>query len=258
VIHIDPYLPVRTVPVLTNEDIATGLARPEIQQDGIWSPIKNVAYSTEYSLLPNERVREIGDRFSSRQGYTIVKEHFNGKQFTLVYMSDMIQESGTLGTIRVGAMFSNSYDRSISFRMQLMAIVEICTNGMTTNRFFPFYKFKHDSNLDNNLAELDNQIDVYTKPDGENMDRFKQFVTAIEPIYDMGVTKHSLSKLRKLLPPKRLTPNNFGKIMDNYLNRKDDSMWSLFNAGTDHYWHKKSDMNMNRQWVDAFLDIAKA
>ena len=139
-----------------------------------------------------------------------------------------------------------------------MAIVEICTNGMTTNRFFPFYKFKHDSNLHNNLAELDNQIDVYTKPDGENMDRFKQFVTAIEPIYDMGVTKHSLSELRKLLPPKRLTPNNFGKIMDNYLSRKDDSMWSLFNAGTDHYWHKKSDMNMNRQWVDAFLDIAKA
>ena len=137
-----------------------------------------------------------------------------------------------------------------------MAIVEICTNGMTTNRFFPFFKFKHDSNLDNNLNELDSQIDVYTDPNGDNIDRFKEFVTAIEPIYDMGVTKHSLSELRKLLPPKKLTPNNFGKIMDNYLSRKDDSM-SLFNAGTDHYWHKKSDMNMNRQWVDAFLDIAK-
>ena len=256
--HIDPYLPVRTVPVLASDDIATGLARPEIQKDGIWEPIKNIAFSTDYSLLPNERVREIGDRFADRQGYNIVKEHFTGKQFTLVYMSDLIKETGNLGTIRVGVMFGNSYDRSISFRMQLMAILEVCTNGMTTNRYFPFYKFKHTSSLESNLKELDNQIDVYTDPDGDNVDRFKEFVTSIEPIYDMGVTKQSLSELRKLLPPKRLTPNNFGKIMDNYLSRKDDSMWSLFNAGTDHYWHKKSDMNMNRQWVDAFLDIAKA
>ena len=46
--------------------------------------------------------------------------------------------------------------------------------------------------------------------------------------------------------------------MDTYLQRKDDSMWSLYNAGTEHYWHKKNDMNMNRQWVDAFVEIGKA
>ena len=74
----------------------------------------------------------------------------------------------------------------------------------------------------------------------------------------MEVTKDSLRNLRKILPPDRLTPNNFGKIMDTYLQRSDDSMWSLYNAGTDHYWHKRNDMNMNRQWVDAFLTIAKA
>jgi hypothetical protein len=35
-------------------------------------------------------------------------------------------------------------------------------------------------------------------------------------------------------------------------------MWELLNAGTEHYWHKKTDLNMNRQWVDAFIEIAKA
>jgi|14BtaG_2_1085337.scaffolds.fasta_scaffold55890_2 hypothetical protein len=257
-ISIEPYLPVRTVPVLTNEDIDTGLARPELQVDGLWEPIKSVAFSKEYNLLPNERVREIGDRFASRQGYERVKEHFNGKQFTLVYMSDDIETDGDLGTIRGGVMFNNSYDKSISFRVQFMAIVKICTNGMTTNKFFPFYKFKHNNAIESNIAELDKQIDAFTSADGDNVDRFKEFVTSIEPIYDMGVTKNSLRELRKVLPPNRLTPNNFGKIMDTYLQRKDDSMWSLFNAGTEHYWHGRNDMNMNRQWVDAFLEIAKA
>ena len=255
---IDPYLPVRTVPVLTNDDIDTGLARPELQKDGSWTPIKSVAFSKEYNLLSNEKVREIGDRFATRQGFEIVKEHFDGKKFTLVYMSDKIKEESSAGTQRAGLMFNNSYDGSVSFRMQMMAIVEICTNGQTTNKFFPFYKFKHTKSLEKNIGELDKQIDVFTDPKGDNADRFKDFVKSIEPIYDMGVNKDSLKNLRRLLPPNRLTPNNFGKIMDKYLERKDDSMWSLYNAGTEHYWHNKNDMNMNRQWVDAFLEVAKA
>ena len=257
-INIDPYLPVRTVPVLTAEDIDTGLARPELQKDGLWTPIKSVAFSKEYNLLPNEKVREIGDRFADRQGYDIVKEHFDGKKFTLVYMSDKIKAESSSGTQRAGIMFNNSYDKSVSFRMQFMAIVEICTNGQTTNRFFPFYKFKHTQALEKNIEELDGQIDSFTGTDSNNVDRFKEFVQAIDPIYDMEVTKDNLRGLRNILTPKRLTPNNFGKIMDTYLQRKDDSMWSLYNAGTEHYWHKKNDMNMNRQWVDAFLDLAKA
>jgi len=257
-ISIDPYLPVRTVPVLTQEDIDTGLARPELQKDGLWTPIKSVAFSKEYNLLSNERVREIGDRFATRQGFEIAKEHFDGKKFTLVYMSDKIKVDSIAGTQKAGVMFNNSYDSSVSFRMQMMAIVEICTNGQTTNKFFNYYKFKHTNSLEKNIGELDKQIDVFTDPKGDNVDRFKDFVTSIEPIYNMSVTKDTLGKLRHLLPPKRLTPNNFGKIVDTYLQRKDDSMWSLYNAGTEHYWHKKSDINMNRQWVDAFLEIAKS
>jgi len=256
---IDPYLPVRMEPIITEGDIDTGLIRPELQKDGVWTPIEKVAMANTYHLLSNERVREIGDRFATRQGYKIIKEHFNGKQFTLAYMSDKIKAESSAGVQRAGVLFNNSYDKSISFRMQFMSIVEVCTNGQTTNRFFDYERIKHNQSLEKNIEELDSQIDSFTNTDNnDNIDRFKEFVKAIDPIYNMEVTKDSLSNLRKILPPDKLTPNNFGKIMDTYLKRNDDSMWSLYNAGTEHYWHKRNDINMNRQWVNAFLDIAKA
>tara|TARA_R100001086_G_scaffold244261_2_gene173821 strand:- start:8132 stop:8902 length:771 start_codon:yes stop_codon:yes gene_type:complete len=256
---MDPYLPVRTVEILAGDEIQTGLARPELQVDGIWEPIKNVSFSKQYNLLPNERVREIGDRFAERNGYKLVKEHFTGRQFNVVYMSDSHKvDNKEIGTINKGAMFSNSYDKSISFRMQALALVEVCTNGMTSNKWFPFFKFNHNANLDDNLEKMEEQMDVYSGPNGTGVTKFNQFCDAILPVSKLKVNKENLTNIRNQIP--RMTPNNFGKIIDLYLKRNPvkDSMWELLNAGTEHYWHNKTDINMNRQWVDAFVDIAKS
>tara|TARA_R100001082_G_scaffold111226_1_gene94259 strand:+ start:3023 stop:3787 length:765 start_codon:yes stop_codon:yes gene_type:complete len=254
---MDPYLPVRVEEIKAGE-LETGLARPELQVDGIWEPIKGVSFSKQYNLLPNERVKEIGDRFAERNGYKLVKEHFTGRQFNVVYMSDVYKNDTEVGTINKGAMFSNSYDKSISFRMQAMALVEICTNGMTSNRWFPFFKFTHDANLDENLEKMENQMDKYSGPKGTGVSRFNEFCDAILPVSRLEVNKENLANVRNRLP--RMTANNFGKIMDLYLKRNPvkDSMWELLNAGTEHYWHNKTDLNMNRQWVDAFVEVGKA
>jgi len=253
---MDPYLPVRSKEVLSENKLPTGLARPEIQVDGIWEPIKNVAFSTQYNLLSNERVREIGDRFAHRMGYNRVKEHFNGKQFTLVYMSDGISEQTSAGEMKPGFMFNNSYDKSISFRMQTLCLVEVCTNGMTSNRWFDFFKFKHNANLDDNLEKMEVEMDDFADPMGGQLDKFREFCNAMLPVSQMEVNKSNLQSLRNHIP--RMTANNFGKIIDLYLKRNDDSMWSLLNAGTEHYWHNKTNLSMNRQWVDAFIDLAKS
>jgi len=251
---MDPYLPVRTVEVLAENEIPTGLLRPEIQVDGIWKPIEKVSFSTSYNLLTNERVREIGDRFANRNNYTRVKEYFNGKRFTLAYMSDVVKEETESGTIRPGIMFQNSYDKSHAFRVQALALVEVCKNGMTSNKWFDFHKFKHNGNLDENLEKMEEEMDHVASINGDTNDRFREFCNAMLPVSKMGVTKNNLSKLRNSTP--YLTANNFGKIMDLYLKRNNDSMWELLNAGTEHYWHNQSNLDSNRLWVDAFIGLA--
>jgi len=253
---MDPYLPVRTVVEPSESGLPTGIARPELQFDGIWKPIPKVSFSTDYNLLPNERVKEIGDRFAHRMGYNLVKEHFNGKQFTLVYMSDGITEQTSAGEMRPGFMFNNSYDKSMAFRMQILCLVEVCKNGMTSNRWFKFHKFTHNANLDDNLEKMEAEMDQFADPMGRELDKFREFCSAMLPVSQMEVNKFNLANLRNLIP--RMTANNFGKIMDLYLKRNDDSMWSLLNAGTEHYWHNKPNLNMNCQWVNAFIDIAKS
>ncbi len=145
---MDPFAEIEVTPLYSRDGMKSQgksvRIRDEDQEKG-WGEIGVV--SSNYLLVHNSQVKQAVDRVAERfqaSGWNNSKLFFDGKRFVYAITTDNISAEITTGDlIRFGLIGYNSYDGSRALSLGMYAEHLVCDNGMTSERYFSRFTFKH-------------------------------------------------------------------------------------------------------------------
>ena len=228
-----------------------------LEEDRDWAEVGVV--SDNYLLVPNKdmvnTVESILDE--SEYNFNEGKTFWNGKVFSRTYLTDDVQEEVTVGDpVRLGIQMWNSYDGSVGGALSPFVERLICNNGMTSKKIFSRHRFKHTEGNENWNEEFEKVLSTVN----DSRHQLVDFARQAAKLTDITVNVEHLQELRKN-HLNHVSDGPFGQIMHSFLTRdeyQDHKAWDLLNAGTDLFWHRKtqtvSDFNNNEAFVDGMLN----
>jgi len=150
----DPLSPVRLAPVAVRGTEVSQVAVEILDDAEDWRPI--AIHGEGYQLISNSIVQETAREIISMSPMTWKEEKtiWTGGYLSTLYRSDQIVEIPEVDdAVALGLRVTNSYDGSAKFRLDLMAFILSCLNGLMTPRYFKTYTLKHVSAQEFNLDE---------------------------------------------------------------------------------------------------------
>lgn len=257
----DPFMEVHKEPVYFND----GSQNPTVYGIRLGSQDKVLAgnVSADYLLVNNKDLVDICvNEVLNPSGISFEhhKRFFNNKgQFRDIYYADstieaIVPEVGDV--LRLVAEIQNSYNGTARAGIKFYFERLICKNGMTSNVFGFGHTFKHSLG---NIDWQDQIIQATSILRNQSEYKIEQFAQACGKL-QKSISNTEIKHIREQYLPK-LPTQQFGQLMDKYLEDGDFTAWGLMNAGTNVLWHANkltnANFSNNTMVVDGLLQYGK-
>lgn len=223
---------------LNGDEVDTGFDSI-LRTDG--DPESLAVVSRKYRQIPHTEVLDYFDRVTEGMGEREVVSHqfpLNGARFyakiRLPEQKFEFRAGGRTETLDLMITLRNSYDATTALRLDFGAYRLVCTNGLMIGSSFFRHRQIH-------LTEID-----YGKLRDQFQGQAENFAEKVSPIFEsMGeteVTESFLQDLEKRLKKAEVAQRHISRAFTLYRNpsREEDrprTLWSLYNAFTDHTTH---------------------
>lgn len=241
----DPYAPVQLAPVSVGGESVSQVGVEILNDQESWECIN--IHSQGYQLISNSLVQQTAREITSLSSMNWKEERtiWTGRYLSLMYRSDKVVDLPEVGdAVALGFRATNSYDGSAKFRLDLMAFVLSCTNGMMSPRYFSTYTLKHIAAQEFDLNEAVSVINA-------GLDTLEKIAPRIATLSTIPLDLKMLAKVAKQV---NLTNRDWAYIVKNLENAH--STWDLFQLVTHQITHNGSGraiINTSEQVGDYFL-----
>ena len=259
---LDPFIDIR------KERLVDRLSGAPSKSFGIWVPDHSKpegwkdmgTVGENYLLLTNKEVRQLALEIADQSGldYKESRIFWDGSRFAhIIDFKGIEEEVSSQDVVGLSLITRTSYDRSWKYEAALMGRRFICDNGVLSGEFFARISFKHlqGGGEEDNWQDIVRQGLSVIDHSGENLQRFVQGLRLLKK---QRMTDEQLRKVWKLFP--KLGHSIMGKILDQYVEKEEPTLYGLLNAGTNIFWHNRkmtaSDFNNNDQFVTGLLEYA--
>lgn len=260
--NVDPFIDIR------KERLVDKLTGAPSRSFAVWVPDPNApegwrdmgTVSENYLLLTNKEVRQLSHEIAHSSGLSFQETRifWDGARFAHVIdftgVSDEISKGDTVG---LSLITRTSYDRSWKFECALMGKRFACDNGVLAGEFFARVSFKHLQSVSDADAWKDivRQGLSVIEHAGDDLERF---VEGLRRLKRQKMTDEHMRQIWSRLP--RLGDSLLGKIMRQYVQNEESTLYGLLNAGTGVFWHnetmKSADFVNNDTFASALLEYA--
>ncbi len=250
---------------------------PLFSRDGMQSQGKSVRISDEeaptgwkelgvvspsYLLVHNSKVKDVLDQIVERTKIPDWKQRklfFDGRRFVYSVTTDTITAQVVPGdVVRFGLIAYNSYDGSRSLSIGAYAEHLVCSNGMTSETYFPRFSFRHHQG---NIDWDDQTQQAFAALLPGSRAKLAGFATVLQKLIRRELTMMDMSVLRKDYLGE-LNISSWGRVVDKYLEARKYNAFGLLDACTANFWHNEkpsySDYRNNTYAVDGFVQYASA
>ncbi len=221
----DPLAEVRVSPVRVNGSSVANKGIEILNNNGEWECIN--VHSSSYNLIPNTLAAKTTGQIldESSLSWEPTSEIWTGRYWAKLYKSDMTVEASKVGdTLSLGLRVENSYDGSCGFRIQLMAFVLSCENGLVSPKNFTSYKLRHSIGNGNQFV-TDEAASVIRS----GLDELIAVVPMVERLNDIPLSIELLSQVSR----ETGLPNGMLGLITKEL-KDANTAWNLFQAFTHH------------------------
>ena len=261
----DPYMPIKKVPLFTDDGqmqsrmYAIKAEVPIKNKDGAvtMQPYECGTVSEQFMLIPNADVRDFNDDLLKvvPGNWELGKEMFDGHKYMMTqYCKDgfATHELEVGDTISLGIMWRNAYDMTRSLSFDLFLNVLSCTNGMTHNQWFNRFRFKHTPNNSNWADVLKEAGDTIVNASNS----VPELVDNLNRLNNIKVNKTSdIRSIRNILDKDTLGYTQWGKVIDRFVsqdpaNNNHHTLWDFTQACTHTFWNSGKSQDKVNSWAD--------
>ena len=247
--HLDPFLPVAKVPLLTGGGDVSSRCAVVLDPEGEAQEVGVV--SADYALVPNQMVHDLAVEVLERSGLATepVRTLCDGKRYQQSWrMTDVTVAAGLGDVIALTVEAFNSYNGSMNFGLAFNAQRLVCENGMTLDFLLGGFRFRHFGQRDFD-QELEGAKDAILGL----ADKAKLLEPVLAKMVDTPVTRPELQTLYEKLSLGQ------GLIAQSFLGIEEDTEWGVYNAITDVLTRQESfrAQDLNRQVSRHFMGRAQ-
>ena len=241
----NPYSPVRLAPVSVSGQAVTQVGVEILDDQENWQTIN--IHSQGYQLISNSLAQQTAREITSLSTLNWEEERtlWTGRFLSIMYRSDQIVDIPEVGdAVALGFRASNSYDGSAKFRLDLMAFVLSCSNGLMSPRYFSTYTLKHIATQEFDLREAVSII-------GDGLDTIEKIAPRIATLSTIPLDLKILSSVAKKVD---LPNRDWAQIIQNLGDAH--SLWDLFQLVTHQVTHNgrgRALINTSEHVSDYFL-----
>lgn len=237
---ISPYVPIVKTPNYAHNSGNFAGYSVEIEDDAAPTGYRHLGnVSKDYLLLPNEEVRRLALEIAEKSGLPFKESRvfWDGARFCHVidFLGTQQVEDGD--EVGLGLITRSSYDRSWRYECALMGKRFVCDNGALSGEAFARVSFKHlsaTSTEEDAWKEVVRQGLAIIQQAPQNLTRF---TAALRAMKALPMTDTLLRDVWRALPA-TLGEGVLGQIMGRYVAREEATLYGLFNAGTNVFWHR--------------------
>jgi hypothetical protein len=240
---ISPFVPIVKTPTHSSNSGTLAGYSVEIEDPDADTGYRHVGnVSQNYLLLPNEEVRALAIDIArgSGLGFEETRIFWDGARFAHVIDFVGVEEEVSEGDgVGLSLVTRNSYDKSWRFDCQLMGKRFLCDNGVLSGEFFARVAFKH---LTGNSGGDDGEgwermVHEGMAVLGHAHENLAEFVRGLRLLKAAPLTDARLRDVWKLYPT--VGDSIKGQILSRYVEHEEPTLYGLFNAGTNVFWHRE-------------------
>ncbi|MCK5117431.1 MAG: DUF932 domain-containing protein [Candidatus Aegiribacteria sp.] len=241
----DPYAAVRLAPVSVNGESVSQVGVEILDDQEHWQCLN--IHSQGYQLISNSIVQQTAREITSLSNlnWTEEKTIWTGRFLSILYRSNKIVDIPEVGdAVALGFRATNSYDGSAKFRLDLMAFVLSCSNGLMSPRYFSTYTLKHIAVHEFDLNEAVSVLNV-------GLDTLEKIAPRIVTLSTIPLNLKMLAKVAN----KVNLPNRDWAYIVQHLEDA-HSLWDLFQLSTHQISHNgrgRALINTSEKVGDFFL-----
>ena len=248
---VSPFVPIVKTPTYAeNSGNHTGYA-VEIEDPDSPTGFRHVGnVSAGYLLLTNEEVRALAVEIAMQSDLPFKESRifWDGARFCHVIDFLETEEVEPGDEVGLSIITRSSYDKSWRYECALMGKRFVCDNGALSGEFFARVSFKHTkSDEAENWKEIVRQGLSIIDQAPDNLHRFAECLRALKRA---EMTDARLREVWRLFPT--IGDSIKGQIVSRYVEHEEPTLFGLFNAGTNVFWHREKMTAADFQNNDAF------
>lgn len=222
--------------------------------------------SKSYLLLSNEEVRELAVEIAMQSGLDFKESRifWDGTKFAhivdFIGAEEDVDEGDPIG---LSLITRSSYDKSWRYECALMGRRFLCDNGALSGEFFARVSFKHLTPKEGQDEGPKEEAWKEIVRQGMSVidrapDDLHRFVQGLRLLKQAPMTDMRLREVWKLLPT--IGDGIKGQVLSRYVEHEEPTLFGLFNAGTNVFWHREkmtaADFANNDAFTTGLLNYA--
>lgn len=272
--RISPFVPIIKTPnYAENSGNLTGYS-VEIEDPDSKTGFRHLGnVSANYLLLTNAEVRSLALEIAHQSGLPFQESRvfWDGARFCHIVdflETEAVEEGDEVG---LSLITRSSYDKSWRYEAALMGKRFACDNGCLSGEFFARVSFKHSAAKSNGTFDPGRREGLSLVEEGwkeivkqglsvieHSGDNLRRFVQGLRLLKGAKMTDERLREVWKLYP--EIGDGIMGKIMAHYVQHEEPTLYGLFNAGTNVFYHNpkmtSADFSNNDTFTTGLLTYA--
>lgn len=266
-----PFVPIIKTPTYSENSGTLSGFSVEVEDEDSKTGYRHLGnVSKSYLLLSNEEVRELAVEIAMQSGLPFKESRIFWDGARFAHVVDFLETEAVEDGDEVGLSLitRSSYDRTWKYDCALMGKRFLCDNGALSGEFFARVSFKHlTPPKDGDNGEGD---------EGPKEEAWKEIVRQGMSVIDRAPENlHRFTQGLRLLKGAAMTDANLrevwrtfptvgdaikGQIMSRYVAHEEPTLYGLFNAGTNVFWHRakmtSADYANNEAFTTGLLSYA--
>ena len=196
------------------------------------------------------------------RGLAVEIAHQSGLPFkeSRIYFleTEEVEEGDEIG---LSLITRSSYDKSWRYEAALMGKRFVCDNGAISGEFFARVSFKHMKAGNEGPDEAEKWKEIVRQGMSvieQAPDNLHHFVSGLLLLKRAKMTDDRLREVWRLFPT--IGDSIKGQILSRYVEHEEPSLFGLFNAGTNVFWHREkmtaADFTNNEAFTTGLLSYA--
>ena len=256
---ISPFVPILKTPTYSENSGTLSGFSVEMEDEDSKTGYKYLGnVSKNYLLLSNEEVRDLAVEIAVQSGIPFKESRifWDGARFAHIIdflETEAVEEGDEIG---LSLITRSSYDKTWKYDCALMGKRFLCDNGALSGEFFARVSFKHltPASGESNEGPKEEAWKQIVRQGMSVIDRapenLHRFTEGLRLLKSASMTDANLREVWKTFPT--IGDAIKGQIMSRYVAHEEPSLYGLFNAGTNVFWHREKMTSADYANNDAF------